>query len=90
MHHRGEVELGGGRHIRASIWVEQEIAIASFLTQIRKRAFPVLSYIQKSIKIEGVRTLLLTNGNTFNEESEVLKDFRERLKSGAFKPVADT
>ena len=89
LHHRGEVTLGGDRHVRASVWVEQEIAIASFLTQIRKRAFPVLCYIQKGVKIEGVRTLLLTNGNIFNEESEVSKDFRERLKNGTFKPAAE-
>jgi hypothetical protein len=89
LHHRGEVELGGNHHIRASVWVEQEIAIASFLTQIRKRVFPVLCYIQKGIKIEGVRTLLLTNANIFNEESEVLKDFRERLKNGTFKPLLE-
>jgi hypothetical protein len=89
LHHRGQVEVPGSRHIRASVWVEQEIAIASFLTQVRKRAFPVLCYIQNGIKIEGARTLLLTNGNGFNDESEVLKDFRERLKSGAFKPTAE-
>jgi len=89
LHHRGDVTLGGNRHVRASVWVEQEIAIASFLTQIRKRSFPVLCYIQKGITIEGVRTLLLTNGNMFNEESEVLKDFRERLKNGTFKPAAE-
>jgi hypothetical protein len=87
LHHRGNVELGGDHHIRASVWVEQEIAIASFLSQIHKRVFPVLCYIQRGIKIEGVRTLLLTNGNTFNDESEVLKDFRERLKNGKFTPA---
>jgi len=33
MHHRGEVEtLKHHRHIRGSIWVEQEIAIAAFLS----------------------------------------------------------
>jgi hypothetical protein len=89
LHHRGGVELGDCRHIRASVWVEQEIAIASFLTQVRKRVFPVLCYIQNGVKIEGVRTLLLTNGNTFNEEAQVLKDFRERLKNGTFKPVIE-
>jgi hypothetical protein len=31
----------------------------------------------------------LTNANIFNEESEVLKDFRERLKNGTFKPVLE-
>lgn len=87
LHPRGNVELGGDHHVRASVWVEQEIAIASFLTQIHKRMFPVLCYIQRDIKMEGVRTLLLTNGNTFTIESEILKDFRERLKSGSFKPT---
>jgi|SRR5271155_76 len=89
LHHRGKVELGSDSHIRASVWVEQEIGIASFLTQIQKRVFPVVCYIQSGIKIEGIRTLLLTNGNSFHDESEVLRDFRERLKSGIFKPVIE-
>lgn len=85
MHHRGKVEtLKGQEHIRGSIWIEQEIAIAAFLTETRKRDIPVLLYIQKGIKREGVREQLKLNPIEFVEESEVLADFVSRLKNGKF------
>lgn len=62
MHPRGQVEgLGGNRHTRASVWIEQEIAIAAFLTATRNRDIPVLLYIQRGIKWEGVREQLSVN-----------------------------
>ena len=42
MHHRGRVETPSGTHIRGSVWVEQEIAIAAFLAHIQGRELPVL------------------------------------------------
>ncbi len=87
MHHRGEVEtLNGQKHIRGSIWIEQEIAIAAFLTETRKREIPVLLYVQRGIKREGVREQLKLNPIEFDEESEVLADFAARLENGAFIP----
>jgi hypothetical protein len=87
MHHRGEVEtLGGNKHLRGSIWIEQEIGIAAFLTATRNIDIPVVFYVQKGIKREGVREQLKLNPIEFNEESQVLLDFEGRLKSGAFQP----
>src|SRR5262249_24980532 len=37
MHHRGSVRTLHGEHVRASVWVEQEIAIAAFLRQALDR-----------------------------------------------------
>jgi hypothetical protein len=88
MHHRGEVEtLGANKHIRGSIWIEQEIAIAAFLTATRNRDIPVLLYIEKGIRREGVREQLKLNPIEFSEEAEVLTDFRGRLKNGTFKTL---
>lgn len=85
MHHRGEVEtLEHHKHTRGSIWIEQEIAIAAFLTQTRKRHIPVLLYTQRGIKREGVREQLKLNPVQFDEEAEVLADFVFRLKNGSF------
>jgi hypothetical protein len=85
MHHRGEVEtLEHQKHIRGSIWVEQEIAIAAFLTATRNRDIPVLLYTERGIKREGVREQLKLNPVEFDEEAEVLADFVRRLKSGTF------
>ena len=86
MHHRGKVEtLNGNLHRRASIWIEQEIAIAAFLTAVRNKEIPVLLYIQKGIKREGVREQLKLNPIEFTSEEEVLQDFISRLKDGAMK-----
>lgn len=88
MHYRGEVVHGARRHIRASVWVEQEIAIISFLTQIRGKEIPSLFYAQKGIALEGVRSVIIANAIEFQSEADVLRDFGERLGSGKFRPRA--
>jgi hypothetical protein len=89
MHNRGDVHFSNGsHHTRGSVWVEQEVAIAAFLTQIRKRRFPIAFYIQKGIKREGVREHLRIASNEFENESTVLEHFKEELTSGRFKPLA--
>jgi len=87
MHHRGEVGTPSGQHIRGSVWIEQEISIAAFLTAIHKREIPVALYVQKGIKREGVREQLRLNPIEFNEEAEVLANFESQLKNGTFKPL---
>jgi hypothetical protein len=88
MHHRGEVHTPSGSHTRGSVWIEQEIAVAAFLDATRERKIPVILYVQKGIKREGVRDFLILNFIEFSNESEVLADFEERLKDGRFKPAA--
>jgi len=91
MHHRGEVEtLGGNKHSRGSVWIEQEIGIAAFLTATRKRDIPVVFYVQKGIKREGVREQLKLNPIEFSEESQVLVDFEARLRRGEFQGVVNS
>jgi len=85
MHHRGKVETLTSTHRRASIWIEQEIAIAAFLTEIRNKEIPVILYIQKGIKREGIREQLKLNPVEFISEDDVLKDFISRLKDGVLK-----
>jgi hypothetical protein len=89
MHFRGDVKTANGIQSRASVWIEQEIAIAAFLTQIYGKAIPVNIYIQKGIKREGVREQLLLNATDFVNDSEVLAHFREQLVSGKFNPMPD-
>ncbi len=84
MHHRGEVETPHGKHVRGSVWVEQEIAVAAFITATR-RDIPVVLYLEKGIKREGVREFIMSNTVEFTRESEVLTDFESRLKDGRFK-----
>ena len=89
MHYRGKVETLNSTHTRASIWIEQEIAIAAFLTAVRNKEIPVLLYIQKGIKREGVREQLKLNPIEFTFDDEVLQDFIPRLKDGVLKISAN-
>ena len=87
MHHRGRVETPSGGHIRGSVWVEQEIAIAAFLAQAQNRDLPVLIYIQKGIEREGVRQQLRLKPVEFKTEVEVLDNLREQIGEGGFVPA---
>ena len=59
---------------RGSVWVEQEIAIGSFLVQALGRPLPVRVYMEKEIKREGVRRDILLNPIEFESSEEVLAD----------------
>jgi hypothetical protein len=89
MHHRGRVETPSGAHIRGSVWVEQEIAIAAFLAQAQGRDLPVLVYVQKGIAREGVRQQLRLRPVEFETEAEVLANFWEQIGRGGFVPAND-
>ncbi|MEN6535759.1 MAG: hypothetical protein ABFD89_18995 [Bryobacteraceae bacterium] len=81
MHHRGSVSTPEGPLVRGSVWVEQEIAVAAFMTQVMSRKFPVAIYVQKGIAREGLRQFILSNAFEFKEGKEVIDNFRERLLS---------
>jgi hypothetical protein len=80
MHHRGMVQTPQGRNIRASVWIEQEIAIAAFLAQAQGRELPVALYVQHGVSLEGVRQQLILNPITFSDSAEVVADFRDRVR----------
>ena len=88
MHHRGTVK---GRpkdkdRIRASVWIEQEIAIAAFLGHMRKADLPVAAYAQRGLTREGAREAMLWNPFQFDTENEVLADLGARLSKWDLKP----
>jgi hypothetical protein len=86
MHHRGEfADAEGRKHIRGSVWVEQEVAIAAFLADVLKRKIEVLMYLHRGISFEGVRVQLRLDPVEFDTEDQVLSDFKARLESGKFK-----
>ena len=76
LHHRGVVSPGG---IRASVWVEQEIAIAAFLQQTLGRDLHVAAYLQPGITVEGVRAQLLLNPVEFKSNDEVIDHLKRIL-----------
>jgi hypothetical protein len=54
------------------VWIEQEIAIAAFVTQVLKRQVNVVAFVHRDIKREGMREQLLLNPVPFDEDQEVL------------------
>ena len=73
LHPRGKiVRPDGTSHIRASVWIEQEIAIATYIQRIEKRPLPVIAFVHKSVGREGLRDLVHLNPIEFTDEADVL------------------
>jgi hypothetical protein len=82
LHPRGEITRpDGSTLIRASVWIEQEIAVATYIQRVEKRSLPVIAFVHKSVGREGIRELVHLNPILFTHESEVLDALRERLQS---------
>lgn len=84
MHKRGRVETPHGSHDRGSVWIEQEIAIAASLRQLRNSELAVAGYIEDGIRREGLRDLLHLNTVPFTNDSQVIEHFEQQLRSGQF------
>jgi hypothetical protein len=73
LHPRGDIKRPEGLVItRASVWIEQEIAIAAYIRQTEKRALPVIAFKHRSVGLEGIRGLVQLNPVEFTHEMEVL------------------
>jgi hypothetical protein len=82
LHPRGKISRpDGADHIRASVWIEQEIAIATYIQHVEKRALPVIAFVHKSVGREGMRDLLILNPITFSDEMEILAALPARLQA---------
>jgi hypothetical protein len=79
MHQRGIVTTPDGQITRASVWVEQEVAIAAFLTERLSRRIEIAAYIQKGISLEGLRSQLILNPVEFETDDEVLSHLKSLL-----------
>jgi hypothetical protein len=73
MHARGAIKRPDGPPInRASVWIEQEIAIATYIRRVEKRALPIIAFKHESVGLEGIRSLLQLNPIDFVDETDVL------------------
>src|SRR5256885_10452915 len=80
LHPRGQIKRPeGSMLVRASVWIEQEIAIATYIRRVEKRQLPIIAFRHKSVGLEGIRSLLHLNPIEFTDESEVLAALPERL-----------
>jgi hypothetical protein len=77
MHYRGKIETRGT--IRASVWVEQEVAMATMMEQVLKRPLHVVLFTEQGIAIEGVRQQIQFNPIEFTKNDEVIGHLREIL-----------
>lgn len=82
LHKRGVVSYeqdGKPALTRASVFVEQEIALAAFMTQALGRPLQVAAFIDPEIALEGVREHILLNPRQFEGDSEILDRLRQIL-----------
>jgi hypothetical protein len=85
MHPRGDVtnpkERDGPARVRGSVWVEQEIAIAAFISQALGRPMRVRCYVHQNIGLEGLRDKVHLNPVRFHNDSEILDDLNSFIPS---------
>lgn len=86
MHPRGKIQRPNGSFERASVWIEQEIAITAYIRHVEKRPLRVIAFIHKDVGREGIRDLLHLNPIVFSDEMEILRALPALLQ--AWDPVA--
>jgi hypothetical protein len=81
LHPRGEIARpDGSKVIRASVWIEQEIAVATYIQRFENHSLPIIAFKHKSVSREGIRDLLHLNPIEFTHEDEVLAELPNRLE----------
>lgn len=84
MHERGNVSSPSGTtSTRGSVWIEQEIAIVAFLTEVLNYDIQTRVYLKKGINREGVRDKILINPKDFETDDEVLIDLQTVVQGWA-------
>lgn len=81
MHPRGIVNAFGKEQTRGSVWIEQEIAIAAFMTHCLKKDIDVVAFVHEDIKREGIRELLHLNPVAFRDDEEIVDKLSAVLKT---------
>ena len=89
LHPRGEIKRPSGSVlVRASVWIEQEIAVATYIQRVENRPLPIIAFKHKSVGREGIRDLLHLNPIDFTDENEVLAELPKRLEPWkSLKPI---
>jgi len=84
MHRRGNVSYGPNKNEpldRASVWIEQEIAIAAYILRTAKNDLLTAAYIEKGVALEGLRVLLNLNPMEFTTNDQIITDLKTRLNT---------
>jgi hypothetical protein len=73
LHPRGQINRPDGSILtRASVWIEQEIAIASYIHRVEQRELQIIAFQHRTVDREGLRQLLNLNPIEFENEADVL------------------
>lgn len=81
LHPRGEITRPDNSTLtRASVWIEQEIAIVTYIQRVEGRQIPTIAFKHESVDREGIRDVIQLNPINFKHESEIVVTLRERLK----------
>lgn len=86
LHPRGDVRIPSADRVnhtitRASVWIEQEIAILAATAQLQRRSTRIQLYVKQGVAREGLRLFVMANPYEFGNEDAVASHFREVLKT---------
>lgn len=80
LHPRGDITRPDGSVLtRASVWIEQEIGIATYIRRMEKRELPIIAFKHSSVGLEGIRGLVQLNPIEFTNEEKVWRTLPELL-----------
>lgn len=86
LHKRENIDTGNT--FRSSVWINQEIAILSFLRFRDKRDIPFRIFIESkedaNVRLEGVLEYIMANPIGFASDAEVIEQVKEWLNKTAF------
>lgn len=77
--HRRDLISESDALYRGSVWIEQEIALASFIVQTLGVNLPSKAYLENGIIQEGVRGYIHLNPMPFSSSEEILEELKEWL-----------
>ena len=85
LHPRGQISRPDNSVFnRASVWIEQEIAIATYIQRVEERELPIIAFKHRSVNREGLRQLLHLNPIEFTNEADVLEALPKLLERWKF------
>jgi hypothetical protein len=85
LHCRGDVQYRSHPpKPRASVWVQQEIAVLCYRKFLQQQHLPIRVYSQSGILLEGVMRTAIVNPIEFEKDEEVLADVEKWLHGSEF------
>ena len=85
MQKRGNVNYSDSpTHYRASVWIQQEIAILHYRSFLLGRPIPMRLYLESGILPEGLTQYTMINPIKFEDTQSILEDLAKWLQGSAF------